>query len=1542
MPVVPKIDYSGLPDKEFRDEAIDFSGLPDKSSELMPSMPISDQVEADKIKTSITNSYLFGIPVSNAYNLHDQLEEGKVSRGIDIQKLKGTSTLGISHPEQTQKGILAPPPPIDYKKGLLEELPKGISVGAAGTVAGMLSGVEWLLDDVPGLEGIAELSKEGSAILKEGIKALHPERTFFTDIGSVIGSMGTFLLPGGVVSKGIGKISTVAPSIANWLGVGTMTTMEALTEAGVVFDEKRDLTDRENQAGEDMEGYIPKDPKSEAEKAARITFASNIPLLLITNKLGIFADKGSMISKALRSYISEGTQESVQEVISTLSIDNPEDRLKAEKVLYAGFLGGFGGAGASVVLGMVDGASREARRAKIMPLDVKAVYEGMVDGLEAKGVDSETAHKEATKTIARMESGNEYLNQVGQSVDSAIAIDAVLEKVKGEILDTADQVEEITPIIEEALTSLEEVLQGEREITDTEIGDAFDNLVGLETAEAEISPELELLAQEARKYKSAEEFVKAQGKPLYHGGKKIIDKITKEGMKTKTGEERLGFYLTPDMGYAQIFAGRRGSSVSREGITEIYAKFKKPFKIEGAENDLLIESPFSHSQYIGELRGKGYDAIVSSDGRQVLVLDISRVFTKSQLTDFYNQAMKGEGVEETPTRLISDEAYQNAQIRIKEKLKGLKVGIDPTIISDMVITGAYHIESGVRKFGEWSKVMVKNYGKKIKPYLRDIWKQANAYLSQKIPKGEVKGVVRKATGQVVDEELNNLKYAFIKASRAAREAYRAGNIEGVAKESARMAEILTRAKIRSEESVSIKKDIKTLKKLQKRAEGKIALDYQKKIDEILGDMDLTKPTEETIERLRGLNEFIQREGVPLGISQKDLNQLDRLNRISFKDMSKEARAELIETAKKFYDLGKLKRKLQLSKEHRQLVKDLDDLIAETVNQDPILSGEAKPTKLDNFKVGLKKASMDVLHTFRQADIADGSKDYQGPNARMSKEQMHTEIALKNEAQRRVHEGIMEKITALGIDEISEEMSRRINIVLMAEQGARGQVATLLEEYGMKSVPELNKTEKAIVDIVRTEIGAKTNEIAKVYEERENLPFPKIENYFPIKYEKEFNVSPSDTINQNRYRTKQTEQGFTVERLPGVKKIPRADFLAVAEEAIQDQEWYIQMQPLLDKHNSLIRTPEYKAVAGEMMWNWWKDQIDIVARKGWSATAHANPALRQARLNLNQAILGYKATSILMQPFAIFDAMSYATARWGIDAGKDVAIEFSKVWMNPRRAMEFVQESPALKLRKAGEVAVEETLEKIEGMKGVKKKFFEYSLQGLRTADVITASGVQQGLLKVLAKHGIPNAEAEADFLMNVVSGSSEVTIRPHILARGEVARTWFTFQTFFLNRWGIVSHDIIRTGFKGDWKRKATSLLGVMIMVAGGMAEDEARDFIYKLTTGKKTGITEESLFKKVILYLPRQIPIIGSLFEKWASAEPPILRTAEKIGVGVQQITTGKWIAGLEKTIEGIMTLLLGVPGTAQMFDLMERLTAEAKKEESKSQKQQSKGVWR
>lgn len=794
----------------------------------------------------------------------------------------------------------------------------------------------------------------------------------------------------------------------------------------------------------------------------------------------------------------------------------------------------------------------------------------------------------------------------------------------------------------------------------------------------------------------------------------------------------------------------------------------------------------------------------------------------------------------------------------------------------------------------------------------------------------VKERIRRITGITKEKanisERDALRGAFIKSAQAARQAFRVGNKEGMEKQKARMKEILDVMRERKE----LQKELKAIKRIKEKTEGRIALDYQQKIRDLLEGVDLTTPKQETIERLQGLKEFMEREGVPLGISQRALNQLQRLEKTPFREMSKDARKELLETAQKLYDIGKLKRELQLNKELRERNVKLDRLIQSTQNLDPQLSGEKRPTQTDTWKIGFTKLSMDTLHSFRQADVADGRNDYKGENAKMIKEQMRAEYSAKSETQRRT-QSILDRIKKAGIDEISEEMGRRINVVLMAEQGARGQATALMNKYGLSQVPELTEQERRIVNIVRDVVGEKTNQIASVFERRENLKFPKVQNYFPIKYEREFNIAPSDTINQERYRTRKTEQGFTIERKPKVEKVPREDFLAVAEEAIFDQEWYIQMQPILDEHYSLVRTPEYKEAAGEMMWNWWKTQIDIVARKGWSATARANPILRQVRINLNQAILGFKLSSIVMQPFALLDAMAYATSHFGVDATAEIGKEFTKAWLNPIETMRFIETSQALKQRKAGEIAVEESLAQAKRMGAIRKAMTEYALKGLQTADVITAAGVQKGLQNILEKRGIENAQQEAEFLMNVVSSSAEVSMRPHILASGEMARTWFTFQTFFLNRWGVIYHDLIRTGMTGNWKRKLMSLAGLGILIAGGMGEDEARDLIYEFTTGRNSNIADEAFLQKVLLYLPRQIPIIGSLFEKWASAEPPAIRTLGKGATGTKQLIEGKPISGIEKVLESLLTLLVGMPGTAQVFDILGRFTEEPKEQERK-----------
>ncbi|HUT57701.1 MAG TPA: hypothetical protein VNA25_07600 [Phycisphaerae bacterium] len=78
------------------------------------------------------------------------------------------------------------------------------------------------------------------------------------------------------------------------------------------------------------------------------------------------------------------------------------------------------------------------------------------------------------------------------------------------------------------------------------------------------------------------------------------------------------------------------------------------------------------------------------------------------------------------TRAVAEQAASN----VTSKLARLHVGIDPTIASDMAKMAGFHIEAGIRSVSEWATEMLAQFGKKIKPYLKDAWKAGQAAVRQ--------------------------------------------------------------------------------------------------------------------------------------------------------------------------------------------------------------------------------------------------------------------------------------------------------------------------------------------------------------------------------------------------------------------------------------------------------------------------------------------------------------------------------------------------------------------------------------------------------------------------------------------------------------------------------------------------------------------------------------------------------------------------------------------------------------------------------------------
>lgn len=197
---------------------------------------------------------------------------------------------------------------------------------------------------------------------------------------------------------------------------------------------------------------------------------------------------------------------------------------------------------------------------------------------------------------------------------------------------------------------------------------------------AENAPENPILA-EARKYKSAEEFVKAQGTPLYHGTKKeLVNKIEKEGLKfgkSKAGDDTGMVWAANSESTARYF-GKDAivDMVLPKGakIIDQYTKLSKEQAMKLAKYnpaqlyDPIVEGmPISKAiEQITYARNKstpkniiqtvvkdlGYDGYSGFGGTGIL-LNPKYAKTKTQLTDLYNQATKGNGVVDATTQLES-------------------------------------------------------------------------------------------------------------------------------------------------------------------------------------------------------------------------------------------------------------------------------------------------------------------------------------------------------------------------------------------------------------------------------------------------------------------------------------------------------------------------------------------------------------------------------------------------------------------------------------------------------------------------------------------------------------------------------------------------------------------------------------------------------------------------------------------------------------------------------------------------------------------------
>ncbi|RTL20774.1 MAG: hypothetical protein EKK55_17465 [Rhodocyclaceae bacterium] len=218
--------------------------------------------------------------------------------------------------------------PSDPSRGV-----KNIASAALGTVSGMVGSVPAMARLAGADNKAVDLAEEGAVKLKDWASQVAPKDPTLQDqLVQGATSMAAFMVPSVGVARGLSAASKFGPlmvKLAPAIGTGISTVMEAATEQGGVYT---DLVANGT-------------PRAEAAKAASRNFAENVLLIGLTNFLGPTGPESRRIIKALKSVGTEGIQEGMQEVFSSIEKGElPDWKQVATAAGIGGILGGAAGA----------------------------------------------------------------------------------------------------------------------------------------------------------------------------------------------------------------------------------------------------------------------------------------------------------------------------------------------------------------------------------------------------------------------------------------------------------------------------------------------------------------------------------------------------------------------------------------------------------------------------------------------------------------------------------------------------------------------------------------------------------------------------------------------------------------------------------------------------------------------------------------------------------------------------------------------------------------------------------------------------------------------------------------------------------------------------------------------------------------------------------------------------------------------------------------------------------------------------------------------
>ena len=772
-----------------------------------------------------------------------------------------------------------------------------------------------------------------------------------------------------------------------------------------------------------------------------------------------------------------------------------------------------------------------------------------------------------------------------------------------------------------------------------------------------------------------------------------------------------------------------------------------------------------------------------------------------------------------------------------------------------------------------------------------------------------------------------LRAVLRRSERYARMAYIGGRKE---------LRVTLRAKARAKKRLDA-----ALKVIKQDIPKSVDIVYRDAIDTIRGQIDPSFRSEAATKRLESLRDFVKRN--PEQAKNIPVALLKSLEQTPLNDYTIEQIEALATSIQKLKDLGGLRRRLETAEYERSKQKDLKKLSEGSVHitdRDMVKASEIGK-KLD-FTDRLKNKLSRVLNIAAQkkraitptdvlVDLMDGGHGtYDGPNYTVFKRTLDRGWGRYLDRLDATVKEVIEFINKSGFDDGNFE---RIGVHAALQQD-NGKQKLLDSGYTEERINQvvLTPEELQLYTLIRSKLDELTDPIDTIMRNVFNEKLERVKNYFSFMTDFEAmsdyelrDMFSDKLIEYPDTLKKEVKKGFTITRTGGKQKI-KINAVEIFLQHVDNASYLIELGSDIKRLQEIASTSTYRDAVGDAGQEEMRSWLDLMARKGLVGQDKTIPVLDIYRKHVGAAVIGFKLSSALVNTTPLLDGAGLI--------GRYAFTGASAVTTN-RQLREFlIKNFPEVKHRMGGDIEFLEfgssTVEKIEraGFWALQK------IDGIANASIV--AGAYQ---KYLDEHGLTfdvnkvneDARDYAQLIARRTQSSAFFKDLPSAFTRGtftgnkSIDRLAFQFQSFMLNRWSLIEHDMLRAGIKERDVGKLTNMFFWLSMA--GFAEMGLRRLskeLIALITGRELDDWSETFTEEIITNMFQNIPFVSQAMSIYSYGSIPV----PSIALANEIVNKIKWLRKTndpdKKLLMGLELLALtigtaiGVPGTIQLAEVL------------------------